>query len=30
MDFNKRRESDFDRKLANKLELDRPSSHIFE
>jgi hypothetical protein len=30
MDFNKRRENAFDRLLANKPELDRPSSHLFE
>jgi hypothetical protein len=30
MDFNKRRENAFDRLLANKPELDRSSSHIFE
>jgi hypothetical protein len=28
-DFNKRRENALDRSLANKPELDRPSSHFF-
>jgi hypothetical protein len=30
MDFNKRRKNVFDRLLAKKPELDRPSSHFFE
>jgi hypothetical protein len=29
MDFNKRRENEFDRLLANKPEFDRPYSHFF-
>jgi hypothetical protein len=30
MDFNKRRETVFDRLLANEPELDCPYSHFFE
>jgi hypothetical protein len=30
MDFNQRRENVFDRLLANKPELDRPLSNLFE